>query len=292
MSMLAKITTAINTVLFNQLAQDLASQFDLDQGEVAAFVKEWSKTNVGTAARQAKPKKDPNVPTRTSGYLMFCAQERPKLNKSKPNLKNTEVMTMLGQAWSKLTDAKKTEWNAKAATQNSENGITTGKGSKKVADKKPVNKTTKKDKETEEITTDTIEEWFKAKGGKSIKELREMAIALELGDSEEIAKMSKKDLKTVFEASIAEAEDAEEEEPEDEDGDAEEKPEAEDGDAEEEEEEPEDDSFDQDTLEGWFSDKGGKTMKELKDLATQYELKFKPTITKAQLKKLFEALLD
>jgi len=268
MSMLAKITTAINTVLFTQLAQDLASQFDLDQDEVAAFVKDWSKTNVGTVARQAKPKKDPNVPSKTSGYLLFCAQERPKLNKSKPNLKNTEVMTMLGQAWSKLTDAKKAEWNAKATTQNSENGITTGKGSKKVADKKPVKKVEK----TEEITAESIEEWFKAKGGKPINELRDMAIALELG-GEEIAKMSKKALKAVFEASIAEADDQ---------------------DAKDESKDDEDDEnkyLDQDTLNQWFSDKGGKTMNELKEIALEYELVFKPTISKVQLKKLFESLL-
>jgi len=51
-------------------------------------------------------------------------------------------------------------------------------------------------------------------------------------------------------------------------------------------------SFDQDILDEWFSVKGGKTLKELKRIATLYELEFKPSISKAQLKELFEDLLE
>lgn len=58
--------------------------------------------------KAAKPKRGP------TGFIVFSNANRDSVKKTMPDAKMPEVSKKLGQMWSKLTDAKKAEWNAKA----------------------------------------------------------------------------------------------------------------------------------------------------------------------------------
>jgi len=61
-------------------------------------------------------KKDPNAPKRAmTSYMLFVNEERPKIVEANPDAKVTEILKLVGAAWSKLTDAEKKPWAAKAA---------------------------------------------------------------------------------------------------------------------------------------------------------------------------------
>jgi hypothetical protein len=58
--------------------------------------------------KKEKKPKDPNAPKRPlSSYLLFCAQERPKVTASNPEMKGRDVMTELGARWGRLADEAK-----------------------------------------------------------------------------------------------------------------------------------------------------------------------------------------
>lgn len=52
-----------------------------------------------------------------SGYQIFCDEERPKVKKQHPDMKGKEVLSLLGQKWSSLTDKQKTKYKDMAQTE-------------------------------------------------------------------------------------------------------------------------------------------------------------------------------
>nr|QBK87907.1 MAG: high mobility group box [Marseillevirus LCMAC202] len=78
-----------------------------DFGESKVKVTNWKKAYctrfVGT------------VKYRNKGYILFSNENRTDVSKSNPDLKFIELGKELGKMWGKLTDAKKREWNQKAA---------------------------------------------------------------------------------------------------------------------------------------------------------------------------------
>lgn len=68
---------------------------------------------------QKKPKKkrvkDPNAPKRSlSAFFFFCKDERPKSLQQNPNLKPSEIATMLGQKWKTMSPEVKGMYEKKA----------------------------------------------------------------------------------------------------------------------------------------------------------------------------------
>merc|ERR1712217_528553 len=59
--------------------------------------------------------KDPNMPKRPqSGYMLFAAEERPRVMQRNGDMKITEVMGVVAKAWKELSDAGKQPYNDKA----------------------------------------------------------------------------------------------------------------------------------------------------------------------------------
>lgn len=60
-----------------------------------------------TQARGGRAKKDPNAPKRgKSGYILFCADERPKVVKANPEMKPKDITKELGVRWNSLKETK------------------------------------------------------------------------------------------------------------------------------------------------------------------------------------------
>lgn len=58
-----------------------------------------------------KKLKDPNKPKRAkTSFIFFCNEQRPKIRKSKPSLKLSEVMKQLGADWKKLSNGKRKKY--------------------------------------------------------------------------------------------------------------------------------------------------------------------------------------
>lgn len=219
--MLSKIDGLV-TLCFKGFANDLVTEFKLDQQQVSKFVDQWLQENVGKVARASKARtKDPNAPNKMTGYLLFCKEQRDVLDKNEAKLSKekktsaTEKMKKFGVAWSKLSDAQKKKWNEKAAKMNEENGIVMGKGSKatnaKTASKPNKGKKAKAEEEEEEFEDaekeedeekdgyvilphwNVIDEWF-GKDGKTLSELKELAKSYNIEFKSNIGKPALKKL--------------------------------------------------------------------------------------------------
>lgn len=60
-------------------------------------------------------KKDDNRPKRApSAYMLFAADERPLVIENNPDMKLSQVMVLIGQAWKALSDSKKKPYETKA----------------------------------------------------------------------------------------------------------------------------------------------------------------------------------
>ena len=65
--------------------------------------------------KKAKKVKDPNAPKRNlSAYFFFMNDQRPKVVKSNPDLKVTEVGKKLGELWRAMSDSEKAPYVKKA----------------------------------------------------------------------------------------------------------------------------------------------------------------------------------
>ena len=65
--------------------------------------------------KKVKKVKDPNAPKRNlSAYFFFMNDQRPKVVKSNPDLKVTEVGKKLGELWRAMSDSEKAPYVKKA----------------------------------------------------------------------------------------------------------------------------------------------------------------------------------
>jgi len=88
-------------------------------------------------------KKDENRPKRApSAYMLFAADERPLVIENNPDMKLSQVMVLIGQAWTALNDSKKKPYTTKAkkfakeVAQEIEKYETTSEYSRYIFDKK------------------------------------------------------------------------------------------------------------------------------------------------------------
>jgi len=59
--------------------------------------------------------KDENMPKRAlSAYMLFGAEQRPKITLANEDLKVTEIMSLVAKAWKELSDEEKKPYNDKA----------------------------------------------------------------------------------------------------------------------------------------------------------------------------------
>ena len=83
--------------------------------EKEAALKAMPKSNTEQqGSKKQKKDVDPNKPKRgKSAYLFYCEAQRPIVTAANPEAKNKEIMTMLGQGWSKLSDKQKIPYDKK-----------------------------------------------------------------------------------------------------------------------------------------------------------------------------------
>jgi len=63
-----------------------------------------------------KKKKDPNAPKRpTSAYFYFAGDVRPGIREEQPDLKITQVMSLIGEKWREMEDEDKKPYEEQAA---------------------------------------------------------------------------------------------------------------------------------------------------------------------------------
>ena len=74
-----------------------------------AFVRAAKKAKGEPKAKTEKASKKgaPKEKKAPSGYIRFCSQERPNIQKENPGLKFGDIGKALGSAWNKLSDAEK-----------------------------------------------------------------------------------------------------------------------------------------------------------------------------------------
>merc|ERR1712243_230014 len=61
-------------------------------------------------------KKDPNAPKRpTSAYFFYAGDVRPGIREENPDMKITEVMSLIGQQWRELEEEDKKPYEEQAA---------------------------------------------------------------------------------------------------------------------------------------------------------------------------------
>jgi len=66
--------------------------------------------------KQKKKKKDPNAPKRpTSAYFFYAGDVRPGIREENPDMKITEVMSMIGAQWRELDEDEKKPYHEQAA---------------------------------------------------------------------------------------------------------------------------------------------------------------------------------
>ena len=64
----------------------------------------WDKTEDKKSADKEKVKRP------CGAYILFGKDERPKIMKEHPDIKNTEIMRLIGEAWGKLPDDQKKKY--------------------------------------------------------------------------------------------------------------------------------------------------------------------------------------
>ncbi|KAI9289444.1 high mobility group box domain-containing protein [Umbelopsis sp. AD052] len=102
------------TVALEAAAQSLLATAELIKKVGSLEVTAASELEDGKKKRKTK---DPNAPKRPPGsYFLFANDRRSKLASEKPNLNNTEIMSLLADEWSKLGEKQKKAWTQKAAT--------------------------------------------------------------------------------------------------------------------------------------------------------------------------------
>ena len=63
-----------------------------------------------------KKKKDPNAPKRpTSAYFFYAGDVRPGIREENPDMKITEVMSLIGEKWRELEEEDKKPYEEQAA---------------------------------------------------------------------------------------------------------------------------------------------------------------------------------
>ena len=156
------ISKAISTNLLNNLPSSLAGEFNLDPDMVrqhlSTFLSGQLPTKVGKSSTRAPSQKGTNGKGRTSGYILFSSANRDSVidqssgeqfyKQRKTTEKDesghfvyedvmengervsvnkipfTEVGRRLGRMWNALSDSEREEWNRKADSVNTRNGLT------------------------------------------------------------------------------------------------------------------------------------------------------------------------
>ena len=104
------------TELSAQLSKILSTT--LKQKEAALVMEAWNKNrnelnSVLPSLGSEKRQKDPNAPKKPrSGYIFFCEDHRDEVKKTVS--KNTDILTVLAQKWSKLTETQKEVYQKRA----------------------------------------------------------------------------------------------------------------------------------------------------------------------------------
>ena len=87
----------------------------------AAKREDKSKEKNAKTKEDKKPKKEKKTEDKKSAdkekvkrpcgaYILFGKDERPKIMKEHPDIKNTEIMRLIGEAWGKLPDDQKKKY--------------------------------------------------------------------------------------------------------------------------------------------------------------------------------------
>lgn len=73
---------------------------------------EVSKLLSSSAKTSSRKKKDPDAPKKPrSAYILFCSENRPKLQKKSPDLNTTQLTSKLGEMWKSVSDKDKARLN-------------------------------------------------------------------------------------------------------------------------------------------------------------------------------------
>ena len=72
---------------------------------------EVSKLLSGSSKGSLRKKKDPNAPKKArSAYILFCSENRAKLQKKSPELNTTQLVSKLGEMWKSASDKEKAKF--------------------------------------------------------------------------------------------------------------------------------------------------------------------------------------
>ena len=72
--------------------------------------KNTSKPKEKEKVKKEKQNDDSKVKRAKSSYLFFCAEKREEITKENPDKKAKEILKLLGDAWSKLSDSEKKKY--------------------------------------------------------------------------------------------------------------------------------------------------------------------------------------
>ena len=72
--------------------------------------KKSSKPKEKEKGKKKKQNDDSKVKRAKSSYLFFCAEKREEITKENPDKKAKEILKLLGDAWSKLSDNEKKKY--------------------------------------------------------------------------------------------------------------------------------------------------------------------------------------
>jgi len=69
----------------------------------------------GKPGKKSAKEKDPNKPKKSpSAYILFCGDERPKLQDLHPTMSVGDIMKLLGEKWAQLTAPQKSRYEERA----------------------------------------------------------------------------------------------------------------------------------------------------------------------------------
>ena len=104
--------------IFNRYIEKLADKYDIDKQEL---LDEWNTTCKEENKNFGKRKKKNKGPSRTTGFLLFCAEHRPKIKEDTPDISFPDIGRKLGEMWRGLKDKEKAKYNTKAKEENAKN---------------------------------------------------------------------------------------------------------------------------------------------------------------------------
>lgn len=103
------MNSAINNLLQQYLCtfmDTVAERFDIDREELDELWKETQKKKL-TKTKRTRSTKKKTIP---SAYVLFCTDERPKINEEMPHLTFPEKGRELGKRWREATDKVKNHY--------------------------------------------------------------------------------------------------------------------------------------------------------------------------------------